>query len=253
LIGRLAAALAVWLCAGAFARAQEPEQPPAPRSVQAPTVVAIEIEGEDRWTEQQLVAGLGQAVGAPLDPRAIDRGITRLWTVFHVRADVASLEVEGGVKLRVIVVEVPADREPRFIGNVKIKQSTLEKWALLEDQAEIYEHQAQRIRQRLVEGYQRQGFYFIEVNVVKRGGEGQPDAGVPFDVIFDIKEGPKVRVAGVEIRGNDSMPDSGFGFWKEGLSAFAKRKLKGPGLFNWRGSPFVMEELEADQLAMRTV
>jgi outer membrane protein insertion porin family len=238
-----------------LARAQEPQVPPPPS--QAPIVVAIDVEGEDRWTEQQLRAALGQSVGAPLDLPAINRGLTRLWTVFHVRADVSQLPVEGGeggVRLRLSVVEVPADREPRFIGNVKIDQDTLEEWALLEDQAEIYEHQAQRIRQRLIEGYHRQGFYFVEVSVVKRGGEGQAEVeGVPFDVIFEIQEGPKVRVSAVEIRGNDSMPDRGFGFWKEGLSAFAKRKLKGPGLFNWRGSPFVMGELEADLLAMRTV
>jgi outer membrane protein insertion porin family len=72
-------------------------------------------------------------------------------------------------------------------------------------------------------------------------------------VIFEIREGPKVRVKDVVLRGNESMPDTGTLFWKDGISALAQRELAGPRLFNWLGDEFVAEILDADLVAMREV
>jgi outer membrane protein insertion porin family len=254
----LLAGAAPWLAA--LAPPQDPppapvQGPPAPaelrspQSDERPEVVAIEITGAERYSEGQLAAALGQRAGTLLDLRAIDAGLKRLWTNFRVRGEVTLVEVEGGVVLRLAVVELPSDREPRFTGNVKVDEETLRRWALLEGQTELFIHQAERVRQRLLEGYAREGFHFAEVNIVKRGeGEGLPD------VIFEIREGPKVRVKRFEFRGNRSMPDERFlYFFKGGLSHLSKRKLNPPSLFNWFGTPFVRETLEADLLAMRQV
>jgi len=231
------------------AREQQPQaEEAAPPQGQTPIVLAIEVEGEHRYSESQLRAALGQSIGEPLDPRAIDEGIKRLWSSFHVRAETSYREVPGGMEIRLTVTELPSDREPRFIGNDLISDKQIEEWALLQNRAELFVYQADRVRQRIIEGYRREGFYFAEVNIVKR-----EDGALP-DVIFEIREGPKVRVKGFEIRGNDSMPDARFlYFFKSGLSHLAKRKLNPPSLFNWRGTPFVEETLEADLLAMRNV
>jgi outer membrane protein insertion porin family len=215
-------------------------------------VVAIRVEGLERYSETQILAVIGQKVGEPLDLVAIDRGVKTLWTAFHVLASVYDQSVPGGVELRLVVTEMPSDREPRFTGNVDIDDETLLKWTLLEERAELFLHQAPRVRQRLLEGYRREGYYWAEVDIVTRGGEPADKAVLP-DVIFEIREGPKVRVKEVEIRGNRSMPDRGFGLWKDGLTEYSKRQLEGPGLFNWRGSAFVQETLDADVLAMRQV
>lgn len=214
-----------------------------------PEVVSIEVRGARRYSETQLVAALGQKTGEPFAEQRIDAGLKRLWTNFRVRAEVLAREVEGGLALTLVVVEMPSDREPRFAGNDKVDDDTLRRWALLEEQQEVPMHQAERVRQRLLEGYRRDGFYFAEVNVVKRGeGSGLPD------VIFEIREGPKVRVKGVELHGNDSMPDDRFlYFFRSGLSHLAKRKLNPPSPFSWFGTPFVEETLQADVLAMREV
>ena len=252
--------LAALLLAALAWQAQEPtpapvQGPPAPPAAsrgqtrEQPDVLSIEITGAERYSEGQLAGALGQRAGAPLDLRAIDDGLKRLWTNFRVRGEVTLVEAEGGVILRLAVTELPSDREPRFSGNVKVDEKTLRKWALLENQQELFIHQAERVRQRLLEGYAREGFYFSEVNIVKRGeGDGLPD------VIFEIREGPKVRVKGVEIEGNRSMPDERFlYFFKSGLSHLAKRKLNPPSPFSWFGTPFVQETLDADILAMRQV
>ena len=228
---------------------QEPRQPPPPEVREPPLVMRIEVEGERRYTREQILSALGQRAGRPLDSRAIDAGLKRLWTSFKVRADVRYREVEGGIELLVLVEELPSDREPRFVGNVEIKLKTIKKWALLENQTELFIHQAERVRQRLLEGYAKEGFYFAEVNILKRG-----DSEALPDVIFEIREGPKVRVKGFEIDGNEAMPDTRFlYFFKNGLSHLSKRKSNPPSLFGWFGTPFVLETLEADLLAMRAV
>ncbi len=214
-----------------------------------PLVQGLVVEGERRYTDAQIVGVLGQKVGSPFDPAALDQGIRRLGTAFQVRALVARRDVPGGVELLVSVEELPVDREPRFVGNEAIKESKLRTWALLEEKSELYLHQAGRVRQRILENYRREGFYFAEVSVLTREGEGV----VP-DVIFEIREGRKVRVSDVVIEGNRSLPDTSLLLlFKDGLTSLSSAKLDGPSLLNWLGEVFDEEILQADLLARRNV
>ncbi|MCE9594638.1 MAG: BamA/TamA family outer membrane protein [Planctomycetes bacterium] len=238
---------------------QDPTQgvqgPPAPSTQEAPTIPIvrkIEVLGAKRYTVERLIEALGQRVGTQLDRVTVDRGIKTLWQSFHVRAKVSASEVVDGVELVLEVVELPADLEPRFVGNDGIDDATLIKWAGLDDSKQVYLHQAPRVRQRLIEGYHAEGFYWADVDIVTKGGESS-ELDVPADVIFEIREGPKVRVSDVVITGNDSMPDTGFGFWKDGVSALSKRELDGPHFTNWKGEPYVKEVLDSDLVAMRNV
>lgn len=223
----------------------------------APTVVAITVTGAQRYTSAQLVEALGQPIGAGLDQARIDRGLETLFKAFHVRVvDVQIREVAGGVELRLVVDELPFDLEPRFVGNAEVKTETLYKWAQLSERGELYLYQADRVRVRLLEGYRQDGYYFAEVDVVKRGDERAPDANAAHelaDVIFEIREGPQVRVEDVVVRGNVTLPNSGMWFWRDGLFKLAGTELGGPTLFNWYGEKFDTEKLQADLLAMREV
>jgi outer membrane protein insertion porin family len=233
----------------------EQEAPPVARNV----VTDIHVQGQRRYSAQQIVDALGQKVGQPLDPRAVNEGVKRLWHSFRVRTEVGLIELPGPhpdgiprIELELHVTEFPSDLEPRFIGYDAVKLKTIKQWALLENKTELFLHQARRVRQRLLEGYQRDGFYWAEVNIVTRGEDEESSA--LSDVIFEIREGPRVRVTGVEIHGNDSMPDKrAWLFFKDGLSHLAKRELAGKRLTNWFGSKFVRETLDADVLAMRQV
>lgn len=248
------------------ARAQAPAQPsPAPKNAaqngppaapakEAPIVVAIRVEGARRYTEAQLVNALGQTVGAKFDPEAVRRGEDTLWNALRVHAEVLLREVDGGIELLLKVVEMNVDLEPRFVGNAQIPVETLKKWALLEDRGELFLYQAERVRHRLLEGYHKEGYAFADVDIVRRGAESGPsEEGVIPDVIFEIREGPQVRVKDVVVRGNVSMPDRGMWWWKDGIKKLAKSELGGPWIFNWKGDKFVQETLDADIVAMREV
>ena len=222
---------------------------------------SIVVEGEERYSEAQLISAFGQKIGEKLELDVINRGLRTIWISFSVRAEVfvrelpAVVDAPPEVELRLVVVEMPSDREPRFIGNVDIDKKTLKRWALIEDRVELFEYQANRVRQRLLEGYRREGYHWVEVEVVKRDSRDDPSAqGVPMtDLIFEIREGPKVRVKKVEMIGNQSMPDTRFIFWTSGLTKFANLQLSEPGPFNWWGSAFVQETLDADVVAMREI
>lgn len=222
-----------------------------------PTVVAITVAGERRYTAAQLVEALGQPIGAGLDRARIERGIETLFKAFHVRVDDLQIrEAAGGVELRLVIEELSFDLEPRFVGNAEVKTETLYKWAQLSERGELYLYQADRVRTRLLEGYRQDGYYFAEVDIVKRGDARTADkasAQELADVIFEIREGPQVHVADVRVRGNKTLPNVGMWFWRDGLFKLARAELEGPSLFNWYGAKFDAEKLQADLLAMREV
>ncbi|MCB9915786.1 MAG: BamA/TamA family outer membrane protein [Planctomycetes bacterium] len=216
-------------------------------------VKGIVVDGERRYTEERLRAALGIAVGDRLTLEEVEEGIEYLWSLFQVRAEVDGRDVDGGVELRLVVTELPADLEPRFIGNDGVKLDKILEWAELEDHRELFLHQVARVTARVLDGYHREGYYFAEVQPVIRELREGDDPDAPGDVIFEIIEGPQVHVKKVVIHGNQSLPDRGFWFWADGLRAQSKLELKGPSLFDWSGKEFVEETLRADLLAMRTV
>lgn len=237
-------------------RAQNPAQvPPAPKppaqKPPAPIVRAIEIEGLQRYTREQVLHALGQEIGAPYDAALVNRNLETLWNTFHVRAQIESRARPDGVELRITVTEELFDLEPRFAGNRDIDLETLRRWAHLDEKSDLFLYQSERVRQRLLEGYHQEGYEFVEIDVHKRGED--PKSGDAPDVIFEIREGPQVRVKQIQIVGNRSLPETGALWWKDGLVHLAKTELEGPALFNMKGSKFVEETLQADLLALRSV
>lgn len=245
---------ALGLCVLALpAPAQLLPQAPA-RSESSGKVVAVRVVGNQRYTAEQLAKTLGQELGKAYDPRRAEEGMSTLWKAYKVRPELVAREVEGGIELVLSVVEMPSDLEPRFIGNAEVDRETLLRWAQLDERGELYLYQAERVRQRLLEGYRQEGYHHVEIEIRRRGDLEQPSSAAALpDVIFEIREGPKVRVRDLVLHGNSSLPDTGAWWWKNGLKQLSKPELSGPSLFNWLGTPFVRQELDADLLAMREV
>lgn len=214
-------------------------------------VVQIDVDGNTRWTAEQIRAALGHPVGASFDPGLVEEGLGRLWRALRVRAEVLQQEVDGGLRLLIRVTELPVDLEPRFVGNDGVTLETILEWAGLTEASELYLHQVLRVRQQLIEGYKREGFHFIQIDsLVEDDVSGD---GLTGDVIFRIIEGPKVHVDGYRIRGNTALVDRGALFWRDGLSKLADLQLHGPRIFTPSGALFNTELMDADILAMREV
>ncbi len=219
----------------------------------------IRVEGNRRYRSSQLISAFGIRQGDPVRPEDVTRGIGILWDTFRVRADVYFRPFEGGtadeVELLLVVDELPTDLEPRFIGNVEIKDEELREWAGIGLDAELFLYRAPRIRERLLRAYEQEGYHFARIRVVERSGGVDPETGevtVP-DVIFEISEGPKVRVRNIVLNGNEFLPDSGFWFFRRGLRKLAGMEMRGPRLFRLFSKAFVQESLDADIVALRDV
>ncbi len=220
-----------------------------------PSVLRIEVEGNRRFTDSQLIAALGQRVGEDIDPQRISTGIENLWSSFHVRSIVEQRPVDGGIELRLVVEEMAVDLEPRFVGNLGIDDNQLREWSGVPVGGELFLHEAPLIRQRLLDSYRREGYHFAEVDVVT------PDAPKPGeatdapinDVIFQVREGPQVMVDDMQVTGATSFPDTGFLFWSSSFSEVSDAELTGSRFLWILRDEFVERTLEADLIAMRQV
>lgn len=210
-----------------------------------PILVEVQFEGLSSYSKESVMRALGLVIGERVQP--LD--VRNAFDAFGLYIKLGVFEnVEGGVRLTLPVVELPSDIEPRFIGNESYGLEKIVEWAGIGDRDFIYVHEADLVVARLGQAYRAQGFHFVEVRWVP----GPIAPGEPLDdVIFQILEGPKVRCIGLELTGNEILPDSGFWIWKGGLRRVAGVKTKGRGVLSWFGRPFVEEELDADLQAMR--
>ena len=234
---------------------------PAPRALPAPVpqddqaaaprVLAVQVVGNQRFTASQLITALGQPVGAPLSEDRVEEGIRTLWRDFSVHADVDFRAVAGGVELRLTVEEMPVDLEPRFVGNVGVGTDDVLAWAGVAPGEELFLHEAPLVRERLLDAYRAEGYYFVEVDTVTPPAD--EDGRVLPDVIFQIREGPLVKVTDMVVHGADSFPDTGFLFWSSDFQEVADVELDGSRFLWLLRDELVERTLREDLIAMRQV
>jgi len=216
-----------------------------------PLVMDVMVSGLTAHDADQVVGLLGIEVGQPI-PASIAAAQKRLWSDFRILVATEGYlfqEVEGGVRVRLKFIESPVDLDPRFVGNNNFDVKRLREWAQLDDRVEVYVDEASNIAERIRTAYLRQGYYFVEVEPRFSG-----DGGVRYqEIIFEIREGPKVYVKDVQVLGNESIPEIGFLFWKQSLEKSASLGTKGRGLFAWWGHRFVEQVVEEDVVAISEV
>lgn len=213
-----------------------------------PLVVDIQVEGLRYNDPQRIAARLGYRVGSPI-PIEVTEAQKMLFRETHILVESIDFEqASGGVVVKLRLLESLVDLDPQFVGNTKFDVEKLREWALLDSRVEVYADEVEKIRDRITEAYRRQGYHFVEIDAVM--GEG---SGGRQEIIFQIKEGPKVYVKSVQFRGNESIPDEGFLVWKRTLGKLAGLQSKGKGLFAWWGYRYVEEVLEADRIAISQV
>ncbi|MFT6110711.1 MAG: outer membrane protein insertion porin family, partial [Planctomycetota bacterium] len=215
-----------------------------------PVIMGIEVENLTAYDPIKIAQRMGLRVGQRL-PRSVDVGMKRLWTDFNLLIEnngYSFEEVEGGVIVHLVFIENEVALDPQFAGNVHFDVDQLREWALLDDRVEVSVDEAERIEDRIRRAYKRQGYHFVEVSHLL-GGEGVRRR----EMIFEIREGPKVYVKDVTVEGNESIQDEGVLIWKKTLKKLAGVGTKGRGLFAWWGHRFDEEVINADRIALANV
>ncbi|RPH38442.1 MAG: outer membrane protein assembly factor BamA, partial [Planctomycetota bacterium] len=197
----------------------------------APTVVAIEIAGNQYLQRETLLYYVTSKVGDPYDERQLRADFRRLWdTGFLDDLQVESFdETGGGKRVRFKVTERKRIQIVDYRGSKELTTSTIEE-ALKKNDAQIkidtfYDPaKARKVEAMIKEMLAQKGrpFGSVKHEAKNIGGSGQ-------QLSFVIDEGPKAKVHEIAFDGNTVFSD-------DKLRGRMK-KVKQPGFFNlsWLG------------------
>ncbi len=180
---------------------------PGPAPTQAPTyrvgTITIKFVGTANVNEQVVRANMQIREGGEFDEVTIDRDIRSLYRTQLFEYVEVKHEAVGNDTFNLVVEVTPKFRvlDVRFEGNQRVKDSRLEKEAKIRPNQALDERQVKEDAEKLREYYQKAGYNQVSVNYTidkdRIGGFGT--------VIFNIREGAKVKIGEIKFEGNDSI------------------------------------------------
>ncbi|HIJ66840.1 MAG TPA: outer membrane protein assembly factor BamA [Planctomycetes bacterium] len=160
---------------------------------------SIEAQGNVTITTAKILSTVRARVGRLFDAASATEDTQRIAALEGVEyAYYNTAVVEGAVKLTFVIVEKNLVRLLAFKGNNRINSGKLAKELAFKqgDYLDLF-----LIRDgvaRMVELYHKGGYAFVEISLDESGlSQGR--------VVYEIKEGPRVKVRRVEFEGNESI------------------------------------------------
>lgn len=190
--------------------------------------VRIVIRGKKLATEQEIRNNLRIAAGQPFDAKVVKADVSTLYRLGRfgqVSADATILQ-DGSVEVAYTVEEQQIVDSIDFAGNYVVTDQDLRKVVPIQPGAPRDDFLLEQSIFRIKELYKGRGNYLVEVKV----DESKLEQGL---LLFQIIEGPRVRIREIEFVGNEAFPS-------EQLEAQLKTK---PWVFLFRKG-----ELDEDQL-----
>ncbi len=184
--------LVIILCFGCFCvlHAQTPEK-------QIPVVRKIEIKGNQRISTTAIRSSIKVKEGDPYDPKLVSQDVDAIWSLgFFDNIEVALEEMPEGLGLAFLVTERSVIDEIQFQGNEKIKTKKLKKQIQIKEGDYIKQYLLKLDEDKIKELYVKKCFNRIQVHAESKEIDGKTV------VVFNIDEGPKIRIAKIEFTGN---------------------------------------------------
>jgi len=219
------------------ARAQvNPAEPPSLR------IRDIRVEGTRSSTPSAVISFSGLRVGDVLTSTsdALSKAIRnlmerRLFSDVKIYAE--SLTPDGQGTIVIVVKEYPRVGSVSFAGNDEIGESDLQELATIQSGDIASPYEFDRTRTKIRGKYSEEGYLFTKVAATQT--PSVTDTG-RVDVLFQIDEGPEVRIGEITFSGNQVMSESDL----EG--AMDDIREKSWWQF-WRSSKFDREQLKSDE------
>lgn len=153
------------------------------------TIVDIVVEGNETIPASTILQEIISQPNRAMSNRQLREDKRRLMSTRWFYSVTERFEDRGkGPVLIFTVRERPIVRKVEFRGRNKLKEKQLASWTGLKVGSPFDHLQNREAAQRIQQEYKERGFYFAEVTLLS--GSKASDR----DVIFQIKEGPKVRV-----------------------------------------------------------
>lgn len=186
----------IWGGIVAFGKSGEDASKPAP------TVVQIVVQGAITHPVHEIKAKMGTREGRPLSQQVLDEDFQRLFNMgTFADVQIKVEEVEGGVKVIVLLREKNVIRRIVFRGNKQVKTKRLMDLIKSKVGGRFDEGQANRDARAIEDWYKDEFYYFATVNFEKE----------PFEdgirLVFNVDEGGRMYIRSITFRGNYSIPD----------------------------------------------
>lgn len=187
----LTVALTAWT-AGPLA-AQDAAEP------DAPTITDIRIEGDSARRVQSFMK---LRVGDPYTVEAGNEDIRRIFdSGRYLDVTLTTEPFRDGVRVNVEVVRKDVVAAVKFVGHRELDEEELRSLAGIEEGGPVDALAVEMARRKIEGKYKLEGYTFVKV-VTERE---VTDDGV--ELVFTIREGPRVTVTDIEFTGNDRFPD----------------------------------------------
>ena len=172
-----------------------------------PTVEEIEIQGDlNRVAESLVLTTIGLEPGVQLsqdNAQEAVRALDALQVFSDIQLWAEPGETAQGLKVIVVVQEYPTLEGLRFRGQDEIDEDDMEEAIDLVVGQVVAPKDVARGRQRILEMYGEKGYLRAEVE--GQLFDGDEEGSVVLQ--YDIEEGDKVKIAAIEILGNEAFDD----------------------------------------------
>ncbi len=160
----------------------------------------IRVEGNSRIEPETVRSYLTFTAGQRYDGVKVDESLRALFGT-GLFQDVR-INQRGNVVV-VSVSENPIINRVAFEGNSEVKSDTLNQEVQLKPRSIYSRAKVQSDVQRILDVYRRQGFYATQVDaqIIELDHNR-------VDLVFEVREGPETKVAGINFIGNESFSDS---------------------------------------------
>ncbi|MBY0460860.1 MAG: hypothetical protein K2V38_26370, partial [Gemmataceae bacterium] len=191
----VAAALVLTLIVGGRGLLRAADNP------QGKVIADIQTAGNRKCTTQQILNIMHSRAGRPYDQSTMQEDVRRLqstrWFIPESISVVTTNETDGRITVTVVVSELPSTiQDIVYRGAQHISGDTLRTLTGLRRGDAMNPYANETARAAILRKYQEDGRYYATVELA--------EGGKPTDsrVVFDIVEGPEVKVRDVEFVGN---------------------------------------------------
>jgi outer membrane protein insertion porin family len=161
----------------------------------------LAIEGSRRVQEAVILGRVQTKVGSTFSPSQLSEDLRSIFALgFFDDVQMKLEDFEGGVKVTIVVIERPFVRDVDFAGNKQLTTSELQEKIDLKLGNVYNPVDVQRARERLVEAYEAEGYFEVQVTPeVEKFADGD------VRVVFSINEGRRITIDKIVINGNKGL------------------------------------------------
>ncbi len=167
-----------------------------------PVITSVEITGNSKISTATILSKIQSIEGTAFSKDTVKEDLKSLYKIGYfedIRIEIESFE--GGVKLIFNLIEKPSVTSLDFQGNDDIDTDKLKENITITAGAVANMSLILDNVQHIISYYQSEGFWLVKVVPIVR--EISEDAVA---LTYQIDEGPKVVIKGIEIEGNNSIP-----------------------------------------------